>query len=48
MLMDVLYHTAWLKFVVLLHVLATLCAVLMFWVAQRGTGRPQPKLQLLW
>jgi hypothetical protein len=46
--MDVLQHTFWLRLVVLLHLLAIVCSVLMFWIAQRGTHRPLPKLELMW
>jgi hypothetical protein len=42
------YHTAWLCFVVLLHLTALVGAVLMFWIDRRGAHRPLPKLELRW
>ena len=47
-MLSVREHTFALRLTVFLHVLATLCAALMFWVSQRGTHRPLPKLELLW
>jgi len=47
-LLEVLTHTIWLRLVIVLHLVAIVSAVLMFWVAQRGTHRPLPKLELLW
>ncbi len=46
--MEVLRHTFWLRLVVFLHLVAILSAVLMFWINQRGTHRPMPKLELVW
>jgi hypothetical protein len=46
--MEVLSHTLWLRFVLLLHLVAIVCAALMFWINQRGTHRPLPKVELLW
>jgi hypothetical protein len=46
--MEWLHHTAVLKMVILLHVLAIIAAILQFWVAQRGTSRPLPKTELVW
>jgi hypothetical protein len=43
-----LHRTVALRLVILLHLVAITCAALMFWVAQRGTGRPLPKVELLW
>jgi hypothetical protein len=48
MLLQANYHTFWLRLVVLLHLVAILCAALMFWINQRGTHRPLPKLELRW
>lgn len=45
---ESLIHTIWFKTVVLLHLVAIVSAVLMFWVDQRGTHRPLPKLELRW
>jgi len=47
-LLEVPRHTFWLRLVVLLHLVAVLCAILMFWINQRGTHRPLPKLELRW
>jgi hypothetical protein len=47
-LLEVLRHTTALRLVVLLHLLAIVGAVLMFWVNQRGTHRRLPKLELRW
>lgn len=47
-LLEVLRHTFWLRLVVLLHLAAILSAVLTFWINQRGTHRPLPKLELRW
>jgi hypothetical protein len=47
-LLQDLYHTGWLKFVVFLHLVAVVCAALMFWLGQRGSTRPLPKLELMW
>jgi hypothetical protein len=46
--LEVLRHTFWLRLVVLLHLVAIICAALMFWLHQRGTHRPLPKLELRW
>jgi hypothetical protein len=45
---EALRYTLWLRSTVFLHLLAIISAALMFWVAQRGTHRPEPKLQLMW
>jgi hypothetical protein len=42
------YHTVGLRLVVLLHLVAIVSAILMFWINQRGTHRPLPKLELRW
>lgn len=47
-LLEVPRHTFWLRLVVLLHLVAIVSAVLMFWINQRGTHRPLPKLELRW
>jgi hypothetical protein len=47
-LLEQLQHTLWLRLVVLLHLLAVVFAVLMFWIDRRGTHRPLPKLELRW
>lgn len=47
-LMEMLRHTAWLRFVVFLHLVALVSAVLMVWIERRGTQRPLPKLELRW
>ncbi len=46
--LEALVHTVWLRLVILLHLVAIASAALMFWIAQRGTHRPLPKLELLW
>jgi hypothetical protein len=45
---EALVHTVWLRLVILLHLVAIAAAALMFWISQRGTHRPMPKLELLW
>jgi hypothetical protein len=47
-MLEQLTHTAWLKLVVVLHVLATVAAVLMYLLGQRGDRRPLPRMELLW
>ncbi len=47
-LMDVLSHTWALKMAILLHLLAIMYSALMFWVTQRGTTRPLPRMELRW
>jgi hypothetical protein len=47
-LLEVVHHTVSLRLVVLLHLVAIVSALLMFWVNQRGTHRPLPKLELRW
>jgi hypothetical protein len=47
-MLEQLTHTVWLKLVVLLNVLATLAAVLMYLLLQRGDRRPLPRMELLW
>lgn len=46
--LEKLRHTFALRLVVLLHLVATVCAALLFWMHQRGTHRPLPKLELRW
>jgi hypothetical protein len=46
--MDRLHHTFALRLTVFLHLLAIASAALMFWISQRGTHRPLPKLELRW
>ena len=41
-------HTFALRLTVFLHLLAIVCSALTFWLGQRGTHRPLPKLELLW
>jgi hypothetical protein len=43
-----LRHTATLRLVVLLHLVATLSAILVLWIDRRGALRPSPKLELRW
>jgi hypothetical protein len=40
-------YTFWLKLVVLLHLVAVVSALLMFWVDRRGPSRPLPRIDLL-
>jgi hypothetical protein len=47
-MLEDLTHTVWLKLVVLLNVLATLAAVSMYLLGQRGDRRPLPRMELLW
>jgi hypothetical protein len=46
--LESLIHTFWFKTVVLLHLLAVVCAALMYWINQRGPQRPLPKWELRW
>jgi hypothetical protein len=47
-LLDMLRHTFALRLTVFLHLLAVVCAALMYWINQRGAHRPLPKLELRW
>lgn len=47
-MLSVREHTFALRLTEFLHLLAIVCAALMFWLGQRGTHRPLPKLELLW
>jgi hypothetical protein len=47
-LMSHLEHTFALRLAVFLHLLAIVCAALMFWLNRRGTHRPLPKIELVW
>jgi hypothetical protein len=47
-MLEDLDHTVWLKLVVLLHVLATVAAILVYLLGQRGDRRPLPRMELLW
>jgi hypothetical protein len=39
-------RTTWFNLVVLLHLLATLTAALVYWIEKRGPGKPLPRLEL--
>jgi hypothetical protein len=47
-LLEMLRHTFSFRLVVFLHLVASLSSVLMFWIDQRGTSRPLPKLEFRW
>jgi hypothetical protein len=47
-MLERLHRTIWLKLAVVLHILAILCAVLMYLLGQRGDRRPLPRMELLW
>jgi ABC-type sugar transport system permease subunit len=47
MFVDSLRRTFWLKFTVVLQLLALICAALMFWIGQRGEGRPLPRFDFM-
>jgi hypothetical protein len=47
-LLEELTHTVWLKLVVLLNILATAAAILMYLLGQRGDRWPLPRMELLW
>jgi hypothetical protein len=47
-MLEDLTHTFWFKLVILLHILATVAAVLMYLLLQRGDRRPLPRMELLW
>jgi hypothetical protein len=42
-----LHRTAWLQLTVWLHVLAIVCAALVFWIGRHG-DRPPPRIDVLW
>jgi hypothetical protein len=46
--LEDLRRTGWLYSVVVLHLVAVVGSILMFWITQRSPGRPLPKLELLW
>jgi hypothetical protein len=46
--LDDLSTTTALKLAVFLHLLAITTSLLMFWVEQRGTHRPPPRLEVAW
>ena len=39
-------RTTWFNLVVLLHMIATLAAALVYWIEKRGPGKPLPRLEL--
>jgi hypothetical protein len=43
-----LLRTFWFRLVVLLHILATASAALVYWIEKRGPSRPLPRLELMW
>ncbi len=47
-LLERLRHTVWLRLVVLLHLIAIVSSVLLFWLDQRGAHRPLPRMELKW
>ncbi len=47
-MLEVLTHTVWLKLAIVLHILAIICAVLMYLLLQRSESRPLPRMELLW
>jgi hypothetical protein len=46
--LQMLHRTIWLKLAVLLHVLATVSAALVYWIEKRGPAKPLPRVDLLW
>ena len=46
--LEDLHRTGWLYWVILLHLVAVVCSILMFWASQRGTTRPLPRMELRW
>ncbi len=46
--LNMLRQTVWLRLVVLLHLVAILGSLLMFWTERRGTLHPLPRLELRW
>ncbi|HEY7312414.1 MAG TPA: hypothetical protein VH643_23825 [Gemmataceae bacterium] len=46
--MERLSRTVALRLTVILHLLATASAALLFWITQRGTHRPLPMIELRW
>jgi hypothetical protein len=47
-MLEDLTHTIWLRLAVVLHILAVICAVLMYLLLQRSESRPLPRMELLW
>ncbi len=43
-----LQRTFWFRLVVLLHILATASAAMVYWIEKRGPSRPLPKIELMW
>ncbi len=41
-------RTMWLRLVVLLHILATLSAAMVYGIEKRGTSKPLPRLEVMW
>jgi hypothetical protein len=46
--LEDLRRTGWLSSVIVLHLVAVICSILMFWLTQRGTTRPLPRMELRW
>ena len=47
-MLEWLQRTLWLKLVVLLHIVATASAALVYWIEKRGPSRPLPRIELMW
>jgi hypothetical protein len=47
-MLEWLQRTTWFRLVVLLHILATLAAALVYWVEKRGPAKPLPRIDLMW
>jgi hypothetical protein len=46
--LEDLRRTGWLYSVIILHLIAVISSILMFWLTQRGTSRPLPRMELRW
>jgi hypothetical protein len=46
--LSFLRRTYALRFAVVLHLIATVCAGLVYWVERRGPGKPPPRIELMW
>jgi hypothetical protein len=47
-ILDLLERSFWLQLAFWIHILVTVTAALLFWVEQRGSMRPYPRLEMQW
>lgn len=48
MAIERVQRTMWFKLTILLHLLATAAAALVYWIEKRGPSKPMPALELRW